>query len=60
MAGSSYLKMSAATSSSVSSGGTEITSSYMTSPTGLASSVSTRVRRLSTPSNSSYSSSTYT
>ena len=53
MAGSSYLKMSAATSSSVSSGVAEITSSNITSRTGRASSVSTRVRKLSTPTNSS-------
>ena len=48
------------TSSSVSSGVAEITSSNITSRTGRASSVSTRVRRLSTPTNWSYSPSTYT
>ena len=60
MAGRSYLKMSAATSSSVSSGVAVMMSSNMTDPTGFASSVSTSVRRESTPTRRSYSLSTYT
>ena len=60
MAGMSYLKMSAATSSSSSEGRQLMISSYMMSPMSRSALKRTRVRREFTPSSLPYSSVTYT
>ena len=60
MAGMSYLKMSAATSSSSSEGRQLMMSSYMMSPMRRSALYSTSVRREFTPSSLPYSSVMYT